>query len=125
MLLVSSFTFSAYTWPSVPAGSTSLGLTNCRQKIAKKNPFQPKSEVWSYTPVIPLTQEAQVGGSATEGNLGKKLARSHLKNYSNKKGWDVAEVVECFPSKPKALSSNPILPKIPKNICIHRKICMQ
>jgi hypothetical protein len=46
-----------------------------------------------------------------------KNARPYLKNNQRKKGFDVVQVVECLPSKHKALSSNPSTTKkrIPKS----------
>jgi hypothetical protein len=53
--------------------------------------------------IIPVTQEAEVGGSQSKA----KSVRLYLKNNGNKRANDVAQVVEHLPSKNKVLSSNP------------------
>jgi hypothetical protein len=46
----------------------------------------------------------------TTAGLSKKRD-PHLQNNQSQKGWSMAQVIKCLPSKCKALNSNPVRPK--------------
>jgi hypothetical protein len=63
-------------------------------------------------PVILATQEAEISRIEVQASPGKEFLRPYLKNNQHKKRvGGVAQVVEWLPSKCKALSSIPVLPK--------------
>jgi hypothetical protein len=65
---------------------------------------------------VPAIWEAQIGRLRFRVSPRKNM-RPYLKNnLKSKKGWRYAQVVECLPSKCKALSSNPSTAK--KERCI-------
>jgi hypothetical protein len=52
-------------------------------------------QVWWYIPVIPATQEAEVGRSPFEAILGKVSMRPYLKNkLKQKRAGGMAQVIE-------------------------------
>jgi hypothetical protein len=58
-------------------------------------------------PVIPVTQEEEVGGSWSKANPRKSLETLSEKQIKSKKDWSMAQVVEHLPNKPEVLSSVP------------------
>jgi hypothetical protein len=73
-------------------------------------------------PVIPATPEAEVGGSRSEATPGQNLETLSEKQTKSKKTEGVDQVVECLPSKCKALNSIPSTTKKEKtkqNIALH------
>jgi hypothetical protein len=73
-------------------------------KNVSKTPSQQVSRVWGHSLSI---QEAQVGGSQSKAGPRQKKARPSLKNtLKTKRAGGMTCVIECLPSKHKALRSN-------------------
>jgi hypothetical protein len=64
----------------------------------------PQLEVGGSTPVILATQEVEIRRIAVQGQPGQIVQETHLQN-NQRKARDVAQVVQCLPSKLEALSS--------------------
>jgi hypothetical protein len=54
------------------------------------------NKMWYCASVIPVTREAEVGGSQSKASLGKVSQRPYLKNTKGKRSGGVAQVIRAL-----------------------------